>query len=562
MFKKLVYTVFFVLFFFSFSNVRAQSWIWAKSTGSAADDAGYSIATDSSGDIYVAGYFDSPSITFGTTTLTNAGSGTSDIFLVKYHPDGSVIGAIRAGGSLLDRCYSVKTDRHGNVYMAGFFQSSSITFGGYTLTKTGSNADIFVVKMNPSGTTLWACNSGVATNDVSVQSVAVDTFGNVYAVGYFGSPTLTFGTTVLTNAGSFPTNDMFIVKYNAAGSFVWAKRAGSTQDEIANSVSTDAAGNVYVTGYSQSASVTFGATTLTNAGASDMFLVKYDSSGNALWAKNSGSTNAMGQSTAVDTAGNVCVSGIFSSSTVTFGTTTLTNAGSGDAFLVKYTSGGGVTWAKSVGGTSSESGAGVHTDALANVYLTGYFFSPTLTIGSTALTNAGPANMYIAKYNSSGGVIYALSGTSYAAGGGGLGGISITTDPSAANVYVTGTLSGDSCSVGSTMLHNMGTTSNSDMFVARYGLPPTTSVQQIETCKTRIYPNPVNEELTVEFDPGNNGAGIFEMADVTGRIVFTKLLSNQKNKETINVRDLTPGLYLYKIVQNDVPASTGKIIKE
>ncbi len=556
--RSLYPTVLLLFLLTGFLHADAQSWLWASSAGSMGDDAGYSVATDSSGDVYVAGYFGTPSITFGSTTLTNAGSG--DIFLVKYNPMGGVIGAISAGGSLLDRCYAMKTDKHGNVYLAGYFQSSSITFGGYTLTKTGSNADLFVVKMNPSGTTLWARNTGVASNDMDVKSVAVDTLGNVYVVGSFGGPTLTFGSTVLSNGGSFPFNDMYVVKYNAAGSFVWAKRAGGTQDEIANSVATDAAGNVYVAGYFSSPSVVFGSTTLTTSASSDMFLVKYDSSGSVVWAKNSGSSS-MGQSVAIDTSGDVFVSGIFYPPSVTFGTTTLTNAGSGDAFLVKYSSTGSVVWANSLGGPGAESGACVHVSATNDVYTTGYFFSSSVTVGSTTLTNAGMANMYVVRCTSGGALVSAISGSPYATNGS-LGGIAVTTDPSGYNMYVAGTLAGDSAAVGTTILHNMGTVSNSDMFVARYGMPATTNVQVAGTEHVAIYPNPVNNEMTIAYDPCNNGDGVFQLSDITGRVVLSVPLDGKKKTAMMNTSGLMPGLYLYKITRKGATSAIGRVIKE
>ncbi|MBI3501256.1 MAG: T9SS type A sorting domain-containing protein, partial [Bacteroidetes bacterium] len=92
--------------------------------------------------------------------------------------------------------------------------------------------------------------------------------------GYFLSPAITFGTTTLTNAGNY---DIFIVKYDASGTVLWATSAGGTNSDVGRSIATDANGNVLVTGYFLSPTLTFGTTTLTNAGGWDMFIVKLGS---------------------------------------------------------------------------------------------------------------------------------------------------------------------------------------------------------------------------------------------------------------------------------------------
>ena len=127
--------------------------------------------------------------------------------------------------------------------------------------------------------------------------------------------------------------------------FLWAQRAGGTDSDYGYSCSTDASGNIFVTGYFYSPSITFGTTTLTNASAgnNDMFIVKYDSNGNVLWAKSAGGTsNDMGKSCSTDANGNVFVTGYFDSPSITFGSTTLTNAGGDDMFIVKLSGATGI----------------------------------------------------------------------------------------------------------------------------------------------------------------------------------------------------------------------------
>ena len=140
---------------------QAPDWLWAKGAGGTYNDYTHSIAVDANGNSYVTGYFDSPTITFGSTVLTNANSagGTCDIFIVKYDESGNVLWAKGEGGTSTDYAYSITVDANGNSFITGYFDSPSIIFGSTTLTNadnTGNTGDIFIVKYNTSGNVLWA----------------------------------------------------------------------------------------------------------------------------------------------------------------------------------------------------------------------------------------------------------------------------------------------------------------------------------------------------------------------------------------------------------------------
>ena len=89
----------------------------------------------------------------------------------------------------------------------------------------------------------------------------------------------------MTNAGGA---EVFVAKYNFAGTVVWAKRAGGTADDFGNAVALDAAGNTYITGYFQSTNINFSGTVLTNSGSADVFVAKYNSAGTLIWAQAEG----------------------------------------------------------------------------------------------------------------------------------------------------------------------------------------------------------------------------------------------------------------------------------
>ena len=524
-------------------NAQTPNWQWAKSAGGTGSAFGLIVSTDAIGNVFMTGYFKSPTITFGTTTLTNAGS--NDVFIVKYDATGNVLWAKSVGGAYDERGQSVSTDASGNVFMTGYFISPTISFGTTTLTNTyASNlySDFFIVKYDTSGNVLWAKSAEGAYDD-SGQSVSTDASGNVFITGIYYSPTITFGTTTLTKAN--PTSnysDIFIVKYDASGNMLWAT---SAEDGVFNddgrSVSTDASGNVFIAGYFASPTITFGTTTLTNTNSSwDIFIVKYDSSGNVLWAKSAGGTAYdIGNSVSTDAIGNVFMTGIYYSPTITFGITTLTNANNvADIFIVKYDASGNVLWAKSAEGTWYDLSYGVCTDVIGNVFITGAFYSPTITFGTTTLTNVNAANdIFIVKYDASGNVLWAKSagGTGYDEG------YAVSTDASG-NVFLTGNFGSPNINFGTTTLTNTDTTGSfRDIFIAK--LDGTTGTNDIKNANIKIYPNPTNNIINIEGLTKNENNTI-QIFDVQGKLVITKNISE---KGTIDLSELNKGVYVIKI---------------
>ncbi|MEO8086804.1 MAG: FlgD immunoglobulin-like domain containing protein [Bacteroidota bacterium] len=494
------------------TTAQSPSWIWAKSAGGTDDDRSLGSSTDAGGNVFVTGYFRGPSITFGSTTLTNAGG--TDIFVVKYSPSGNVLWATSAGGSTDDVGYGISTDAGGNVVVTGLFASPSITFGNTTLTLAG-NYDIFVVKYSPSGNVLWATSAGGTYNDVG-YGISTDTAGNVFVTGNFSSPSITFGSTTLTNAGSYK---IFVAKYDASGNAVWATSAGGTGWDYGNGISTDADGNVLVTGSFKSPSITFGSTTLTNTGGGydDFFVVKYDTAGNVVWAESAGGTGIeLGTGVSTDAGGNVVVTGYFYSPSIIFGSSTLTNAGGSDIFVVKYSPSGNVVWAVRAGGTDYDAAKSIATDAVGDVFVSGEF-SSSITFDSTTLTNAGFYEIFAVKYDISGNVVWATNavGTSSSDGTG------ISTDASG-NVLITGIFYNSSITFGGTTLTNAG---NFDMFVAK--LDNITGLEEnIKNDEVSIFPNPCSTGTTISFSLslpiaiGTEKISI-KIFDITGRLVET-----------------------------------------
>jgi hypothetical protein len=373
--------------------------LWAKSAGGSGNDYSYGLTIDAHDNIFITGWFGGSTISFEGTILTQP-----SFFIVKYSPSGNVIWAKGATSGNNGAGESICVDPHGNAIITGVFSGPSITFGSTTLTSTGSQFDIFVVKFDSNGNVFWAKMAGGTNNDWGME-INSDTNGNILITGYFSSPTITFGSTTLTNAGS-GNEDLFIVKYNSNGNVLWAKSAGGTDSENGLSICADSLGNVFATGSFSSPTITFGTTTLINditISCSDIFIVKYDSGGNVIWAKSAGGKYCdEGRSICMGQNGNVLVTGDFFSPSITFGNDTFTNpTGGGDIFIVDYDIDGNVVWAKNAGGTADDEGLEIKVDAFGNILTAGYFLSSTIIFGNDTLFNRNNSsnwtNIFVTK---------------------------------------------------------------------------------------------------------------------------------------------------------------------
>ncbi|MFN4879031.1 MAG: SBBP repeat-containing protein [Flavobacteriia bacterium] len=319
-----------------------------------------------------------------------------------------------------ERGNSCITDAAGNVYMVGFTSSNSdiatagahqtVYAGGPIVFGTGGY-DAFLVKFNSSGVRQWATYYGGSQDDMGI-SCAVDASGNVYMIGSTSS------TSGIATAGAHETtiNDGFLVKFNSNGVRQW----GTYFEGNGNACTTDASGNIYIVGLTNSTSgiATAGAHQTVMSGSGDAFLVKFNSSGVKQWgtyfggASSGASGMEKGLSCATDALGNVYMVGHTPSTSgiATAGAhQTIYGGSSTDAFLVKFNSSGVIQWGTYYGGEGVDIGYSCATDASGNVYMAGDAQQQNLpasgisTIGAhQSAYGGGYSDGFLVKFDSNG----------------------------------------------------------------------------------------------------------------------------------------------------------------
>ncbi len=314
--------------------------LWSTYYGGDGKDYCWSIATDFFGNVYMAGTTTSI-INISSNGFQSSNNGVSDAFLVKFDSNGNRIWATYYGGISTDNGSCIATDLEGNVYMIGMTTNNDdISYQGFQ-NIYGGNSDAFLVKFDSLGNRIWASYYGGAENEYG-WSVATDIFGNVYISGNTKSTEdisssgfqNTFG-----GSGAFNSGDAFVVKFDSEGNRLWATYYGGENDEEGLSVTTDMSGNVYLGGDTYSSeNVTFEGYQNGLLGQENLFVVKFDTSGNRICATCYGIGHDEEGHIAVDIFDNIYLSGITSN---TFGIASegfqnTYGGGDNDSYLVKF----------------------------------------------------------------------------------------------------------------------------------------------------------------------------------------------------------------------------------
>lgn len=544
------------------------SYRWAKIIGGVDDDIPYSIKTDTLGGVYIAGDI-VPTAHIYTDTVVGSTSKTS--FILKYDSLGNYkwfrMPQSDTVSSSLDGIMDMDVDGAGNVYVLCYLVPS-LYENAYVVTSTG----LYVLKYNAAGIFLGGIQLQGSANPTGARENHFrrdSKLNRYYLVGgmdFIMGDAQTFGTTAISNS-------MYIGCFDNSGSSLWVRQDNTTlyADGFTNRPAVDDSGNIYLVGNAASNTTFNGHTTVNSLGPGAVpFLVKLDTNGNNKWAVN-GSANSLTQGEAV---------AVYQSSTVamlgdyplkfTIGSHQLNsppNTGY-NLFLARFNAQtGACTGLDSIVGSPGYDNfvTSLTVDRKGNFYGGGNFEDDVFVAGDTLYNIGGETDWFIAKY--------------------GLNNCSCTATPSAhfsfsgmntINFSYNGTTPFDSLkwtfgdgdtSNASAPSHTYSTGGKHEVCVTVYSqcgsgiycdsVTSTTGVLNIVgAADWKIYPNPATAHLVVE----NAAGATLSIFNAVGQLIRTQELKS--DRETVNIADLTNGMYLMQLANGLDKRLSQKIIKE
>lgn len=365
---------------------------WVRQEGGSKHDKSRGITVDAVGNCYVTGEF-TDEANFAGRTLKSRGN--MDFVLAKYSPDGKLLWLQTAGGTEIDRGYSVAVDAAGNSYVTGHFQSPEFRIGDKVFTNRG-DYDYFVAKFDVDGEFQWGHSVGGEGYDYG-HGIAVTPDGDVYVAGAF-SGDVTLGEAKSTSAKG---KSIFVAKYRSDGELVWSRLAGNDRGQSGHNIAVGPDGDCYVSGYVSGVVELGGGKFGSHTNVKDIFVARLSSDGDLLWATTAGGeSDGLSTGVAVDLQGNCYLTGMFTKKAV-FGSTTLESAGEYDVFVARINSDGKPLWSYSGGGEKIDYGLGIATDDSGNCYVTGEFTDDVMFMDQQ-LTELGGRDLYVARYSPSG----------------------------------------------------------------------------------------------------------------------------------------------------------------
>ncbi|MEM9488574.1 MAG: nucleotide-binding protein [Myxococcota bacterium] len=363
-------------------------------------------------------------------------------------PDGTADSGVCQAG--LRQCVAA-----GSVWVWGVCEDEVIPRGEDCTTAADENCD----GVTPPCSEWWSQGFGSYQEDQasSLRSVAVDANGDIYALGDFVG-TASFGGAPLTASGE--KADIVLAKFDHFGNHLWSKRFGDSSNQYASQVVVDDAGEVIIA-VRVYGTINFGGIVRDAVGEYDIAIAKFDRDGNWLWDRIFGGRSGdRTERVAVDSRGDVVITGQFRD-TVDFGSGGFVATGITDPFVLKLDGDTGAhLWSHQLVGTGdNDYGWGVATDADDHIYLTGRF-TETIDILGTELTSLGSTDVYVAKLDSDGALMFAQRH----GGSGEDGPFDLALDPASGRFAITGYMS-LAASFGGGLLTSAG---SRDLFLAVY----------------------------------------------------------------------------------------------
>ena len=404
-------------------TTQSQVFLWAKGIGGPGHDLAGLVGLDKYGNIHLTGFFeDTVDFDPGPGIYNLVAQGSENAYVLKLDPDGNLVWVKSFSSLTRNGGVSVDIDASGNVYTSGYFTATADFDPSTEVFNLHSNAstDMFVSKLDSNGNFLWAKAIGGPGTDYG-NGLTLDNQGNVYLTSFFNG-TVDFDpgpeAHFITSAGR---EDVFILKLDTDGDFVWAKSMGGANTDQGRVLKLDTHGDIYVGGLFQGPAdfdPNAGTFQLSSVdGSLDAFIARLSPEGNLIWAKSMGGDMyddlyalALGNDESVYTEGYFRTTADFDPDTTT--EYSLTSEGGSDLFTCKYDQDGQLIWARSFGSPGEERGIACTLDKQGNVYSAGEFsgtvdFDPGS--GVFNLTSQGALDAFVSKLDSNGDFVWAMN---------------------------------------------------------------------------------------------------------------------------------------------------------
>lgn len=571
--KKHTLFIFFLVFSTLNSIAQIPSLNFALQMGGNGADFADAITIDNQGNIYTTGFFFSQTADFdpSSNSFILSSTNSSHFYISKLDENGNFIWAVSASGTTgISNARDIITDKSGNVYIIGDF-FGTVDFDpstGVTNLTSTSLEDIFIMKLDSTGSFLWVKQIEGSGRVEFGKSIAVDIYDNIYATGYYeDSADFDPGINqfILTTDGSLSA---FLLKLNSRGEFKWATQFGGVSLSRGESIAINSNGDIFTVGvFSGTADFdpSSNIQNLTAVGNNDIFISKLDSTGSFIFAKKISPTGVLPfhqvNHVYVDNEDKIYLTGRFEGTSdfdPSSNVFALTAKGRWDAFICKLNTNGDLEWAKQVEGTDYSMGKNISVDKDKNVYFIGDYndsadFNPSSSIYQ--LNSSGEEDVFVSKLDSLGNFVWAISygGTGEERGEG------IALD-NQNNVYTTGFFENTVDFAPDTVMFNLTSFGNEDIFIQKLSQDESVSVEEkYPALSSKAYPNPTKENLTIELGK--------EYKTVQVKIVF---MTGQLNSEITyhNVKDIDlsikgkSGFYIIQIETESGLSSSFKILKE
>lgn len=513
-------------------SAQAPAFSWAKAIGnSTSNEKVTGLDVDASGNVYIAGEF-KDTVDFDPSVNVNnlISNGGRDIFVAKYLADGTFVWAYNLGGTSDDGATDLTIDDSSNVYISGYYNGTVDIDHGPVVQQLVINTldNGFFLKMNTNGDYMLS-QSISSPNVESVKAIAVDASHNIFVSGTFTQLTIV---NALVPHG---LDDIFLVKYNVGGTYLWAGDMGGSAADDVSAMDCDATGNVYLTG--SFADIDFdsdpsgGTSTLYAYGNNkDSYLICVRPNGILKWSNVAGSSffDEVGEDIVVDNLG-------YSNNSYRI-----------DVFQcgsIHRNSVGSFMWNSVTGNVTSIQEPSLDVDAQNNIYIAGAF-TGTLNNFGFPLYSSGLNDVFLAKIDTTGALYWEFrvgsTGEDVA--------YEMAIGPNS-TIYVAGIFSGTVDFNPTTTVNTISSNGGTDLFLVKYGFSPVGIEEEASSLNYELYPNPASNSISIKLNEGSLKPSAINFYSVDGYLMKSvkDVRQIQGDVFTFDVNGFAAGIYFVEI---------------